>query len=104
MSGDPGDSNAALILLPDDREHILPDEDFQFVPDEPTEGCWQARRIYGANDLGRSRVLGPGETFSGGYTLLAHPEGDCLAPGTYRIEEHYSPLDATWGFEITLSE
>lgn len=97
------DADAALLVLPDDREHITPHEGSQFVPEEPTDGCWRARTGYGANDIGRGRELDPGETLSGEYTLLASPEGDCLALGTYRTEQDYYPDEATWGFEITLS-
>lgn len=98
------DSDAALFVLPDDREHVDGGEDFQFIPDEPTYGCWQARRGLGYNDLLRPRTLAPGETLSGGYTLLAYPETPCLEPGTYRTEQERYLNQEPWGFEITLSE
>lgn len=96
------DRDAALYLVPDDREHVEPDEGL--VPAEPTEGCWRAGAAMSVEDIGLAETIDPGETVREEYTLLAAPGGECLAPGTYRTEEDsYDPVGETWGFEITLS-
>lgn len=97
------DTDEALLTIPDDREYLSGGS--EFVPEEPTDGCWRALSSYGADDIGRSRAISPGETLREEYTVLAHPHGDCLVPGTYRSEKEYAAfVDGTWGFEITLSE
>lgn len=99
------DSDAELMIVPDDREYVTP-RDGTFVPDEPSEGCWRALERPGGLDVGLEETLSPGETIREEYVLLGAPDGECLAPGTYRTEtERYDPVGYEhWGFEITLSE
>lgn len=96
---------ADLLLIPDYREYVTP-RDAEFVPDAPTDGCWRALERPGGLDVGLERTLAPGETLREEYVVLAAPDGECLAPGTYRTEvDSYHPTGGdSWGFEIELSE
>lgn len=96
------DRDAVLYLVPDDREHVGPDG--ALVPAEPADGCWRAGAAMSVEDVGLLKAIEPGETVREEYTLLAGPDGECLASGTYRTEvERYGPVEGGWGFEVTLS-
>lgn len=96
------DRDAALYLVPDDREHVGPDDGL--VPAEPANGCWRADAVMAVEDIGLPATIDPAETIREEYTLLAAPDGECLTSGTYRTEqEHYDPIEGGWGFEVTLS-
>lgn len=99
------DAAAELLPIPDYREYVTP-RSGEFVPEAPTDGCWRALERPGGLDAGISRTIAPGETLREEYALLAAPDGECLAPGTYRTEvDSYHPTGGDpWGFEIELSE
>lgn len=103
VSADQEQGDGGLILIADFHERMSTTGGI--VPSEPTDGCWRALHEFSAGDYDVTESIVPAETVREEYTLLADPESECLALGTYRSEEEaYDPVGGQWGFQITLSE
>jgi|GEM_PF-405813 hypothetical protein len=103
--------NAQMILVPDDFEYVgivsYDDSTVEtVVPSQPIEGCWKAVNGIVGNDIILDRELGPDESISMTYTVVAHHENDaCLEPGEYRfVSQNYFSNGSSWGLTVTVKK
>lgn len=106
---------SALLLFPDDRQHVAPVLDPVPIRRGLTN-CWYARTTHwGQNDLVEGERLEPGESIAGTYTVLDLPSlpnralpGDCLESGRYKLSQqldfvHGQRASTSAVYEIELS-
>lgn len=83
----------SLTLVPDGRSPEqateTPARFADAIPNAPdSDGCWRVTDFVVVPAISRRYSLAPGETFRGGYAVLAGREGDaCLPSGAYEFEE-----------------
>lgn len=112
-----GPEGGSLTLVPDGRFPKQAAETAarfsDAIPDAPDpNGCWRVTDFVVVPAIARPYSLAPGETFRGGYAVLAGREDDaCLPPGTYEFAESVtvgSPgadgSDASLEFVVTVSD
>lgn len=82
-----------LLLIPDDRQHVRrKDGDAGgFVPESRTNGCWQSKAMVVAEAIGVEAILGPDESVSSDFTVLA--DSECPPAGTYTFENEIAVND-----------
>ena len=85
--------NGSLTLVPDGRFSEQAAETASryadAIPNAPgPDGCWRAAEMVAVGAVARPYSLAPGETFRGGYAVLAGRESEaCLPPGRYEFED-----------------
>lgn len=111
-----GSGPTGLLLIPNDDGISVGDEngdgEFVLVPDEPGDNCWQAEDRLILPDVLWSPTLGPGETLSETYDVVApHDASGCLPSGEYRFSQRLREVTgesrteklSQWGFSLVTS-
>lgn len=108
--------DARLQFVPLDGVGVLDSNDdgeFHAVPQQPSDGCWQADDEVVFTDEERLERFGYCETLQATFDVVGHPSNDgCQPAGSYRAErtwrtsdeygETSQEVDITWGFDVRL--
>lgn len=107
-----GDGDASLFLVPEDgfgfaafdRANEKVNTDLEFVPDEPADGCWEARATgIAVFDIAQGETLRPGASTERSYVLLAHPDNEaCLSERSYTFTDELGVDESNASLSLTL--